>query len=357
LADRTHRPPGGGEPGAADGAAAAITRAADDDAVRIAIAAQDEAGLEPITDGRLRWSGPFDALRGLGGLAFATNSPGGRLADPSLAPTAVAEPTWRGPLTVEDWRFAAASTTKAVKQALPGPYTLGRRVASGDLGRDRLTNTLAEALNVEIHALASAGCPLIEIDEPDAVLIDDEVERRRFGDAHRRLTDGATIHLSLALTGGNAKGIGVDTVFDSGYASLAVDLIAGPDNWRLVTRAPGDRGIVCGVLSARRDADDGPEVLVWAAHYAASSGGRGIARVGLAAVPGMEALDWDRARSKLARLGEAARLAAVGSAAELAAALDPRAVSSRSAALGTVEPPRRSGKRRSPGRSPGSSKR
>jgi methionine synthase II (cobalamin-independent) len=288
-----------------------------DDAVREAIAAQELAGLEPLTDGRLRWA---DDLGPLGGLH-----------------------SWDTPLTVEEWRFAASCTTQAVKQALPGPYTLGRRLGAGRRRR-AVTMAIAEALHAEIAALAEAGCPLVEIDEPDAVLIGDvESERRLFRETHSRLADGiAGTHLSLALTGGNVDTAGASTVFDAPYASYAVDLIAGPDNWRLVAVAPADRGIVCGALSAAADSADGPEVLVWAAHYAASTGGRGLARVGLANAPGLEKLEWAAAQRKLVRLGEAARIAAAESASEMAAALDPRALDLRSAALGRFAPrPRR----------------
>ncbi|MEX2011680.1 MAG: hypothetical protein WEF51_05545, partial [Chloroflexota bacterium] len=301
-------------PEPASGAAASL-----DEMVREVVAAQELAGLEPLTDGRLRWPDLLAPLRGLGG--------------PRLA-------TWQVPLTVAEWSFAAASTTRAVKQALPGPYTAARRLEPGGRRRRSLTIALAEALHTEALALAAAGCPLVEVDEPDAVAIgDDEAERRMFREAHARLADGVEgTHLSLALTGGNIDTAGDATVFDAPYASYAFDLIAGPDNWRLVASAPGDRGIVCGALSAAAGSDDGPEILVWAAHYAASTGHRGLARVGLANAPGLDALDWAIARAKLVRLGEAARIAAAESSSGIAAALDPRAVSSRSAALGRFMP-------------------
>jgi hypothetical protein len=157
------------------------------------------------------------------------------------------------------------------------------------------------------------------------------------------LTDGAgDIHLSLALTGGNADTAGAATFFDLPYASYAVDLIAGPDNWRLVTSAPPDRGIVCGAM-APAAADEGPEILVWAAQYAASS--RGLDRVGLANAPGLEKLPWEIALRRLAQLADAARIAALPGE-ELAHSLDPRAVNSRSAALGRVVPPTPARRRR-----------
>jgi methionine synthase II (cobalamin-independent) len=296
------------EPASGDGATL-------DELVHAVIAAQEQAGLEPLTDGRLRWADLLAPLRGL--------------TDPL-------RPDWQAPLTVADWTFAAASTTRAVKQALPGPYTAARRLQPDGRKRRSLTLALAEALHAEVLALADAGCPLVEIDEPDAVAIGEhEAERRLFRDAHARLTDGVGgTHLSLALTGGNVDTAGDATMLEAPYASYAFDLIAGPDNWRLIASAPSDRGIVCGALSPAAGSNDGPEVLVWAAHYAASTGGRGLARVALANASGLEGLDWVTARAKLVRLGDAARIAAAESSSEMAAALDPRAVDPRSAALG-----------------------
>jgi hypothetical protein len=131
----------------------------------------------------------------------------------------------------------------------------------------------------------------------------------------------------------------VATLFDLPFDSYAFDLIAGPDNWRLIAQAPGDRGIVCGALDPAESSDDRPEPLVWAAHYAASTGGRGLARVGLANASSLAGLSRERANTKLQALAEAARLAALQDPKELAALLDPRAVDSRSAALGRYRPP------------------
>jgi hypothetical protein len=104
-----------------------------------------------------------------------------------------------------------------------------------------------------------------------------------------------------------------------------------------VVDTPGDRGIICGALSPAEDSDDGPELLLWAAAYAASTGGRGPERVGLASASSLAHLSWEVAVRKIERLGEAARLADEPLDTRMQA-LDPRAVSSRSAALGHVEP-------------------
>lgn len=305
--------------------------------VRRVLEAQASAGLELLTDGRLRWLGPFGPAMALEGIAPQ---------DDGLGPMSIhvrGLPTWRRPLAVADWRFAAAEAGMPVKQALPGPYTLARRarpaVGAPAPDIDATGFAFAAALRAEIGALAEAGCPVIEIEEADAQHIGaDPLERRRFRDLHAALTDGLTgVHLSLAITGGSADGAGAETMLAAPYASLAVDLIDGPDNWRLVRAAPGERGIVCGALSARPDADEGPELLLWAAAYAASSNGRGAARTGLATSGSLAHLPWPDAERKLRRLGDAVRIAALPEDAALRR-LDPRAVDIRSAAAGEYRP-------------------
>ena len=293
-----------------------------DAAVRDVIAELAAAGLEPLTDGH----GARDS-------------------------STVAD----GTQIVAAWRLAASSTDRAVKQALLGPYTLARR--SGQ-PRDANVAALAERIHETIAGLAAAGCPMVEIEEPDAIRIgDDGTERRRFSEAHHAMTAGldGSIHLSLVLTGGNVDAAGAATYFDLPYASYAFDLIAGPENWRLIAAAPGDRGIVCGALDPAEGSSDRPEILVWAAHYAASTGGRGLDRVGLANASSLSGLTRDRARRKVRALAEAARIAAVGSSEELAAAIDPRAIDIRSAALGRYDPEASRAARA--GRQPGSGSR
>jgi methionine synthase II (cobalamin-independent) len=234
------------------------------------------------------------------------------------------------------WSAVADAVAVPVKQVLLGPYSTARRTGSEPRG-------VADVLRAAIVALAGAGCPLVEVDEPDALAIATEpAERSAFVAAHERLLDGvAGIHASLAMTGGNFDGAGAATFFDLPYASFGWDLIAGPENWRLITQAPADRGIVCGALDARPGGEETREVLVWAAHYAAASQGRGLARVGLANASSLAQLPRSEALRKLSRLAEASRIASVESTQEMAGLLDPRAVDARSAALGRFAPARR----------------
>ena len=265
--------------------------------IPVAIRAQEEAGLEPITDGRL------------GGLDFE------RVPTPEAA--------------VDAWRSTQGMTERAVKQALPGPFVLGGGIATAD------------ALADVVLGLAEAGCPLVEIEESGLERLGDASQRRGFWDAHQRLlakVAGSRTHLSLSIVGGSPGPEAWGSVLELPYASLAVDLIAGPDSWNLVTRLASERGVIAGVESAG-DSDEPKEVLLWAAHYAASTRGRGRDRVGIGSAGSWANVAWEVAVRKMHVLGEAARLAALPPGPELAGSLKPSAVSSRAAALGTSTRP------------------
>ena len=260
--------------------------------VDAAIAAQVEAGLGPLGDGG--WWGSVPPL--------------------------------------EAWTATTDRTDRPVKQAVVGPVTTGGGIAD------------ARALNDVLRSLAAAGCPLIEIHEPALAGIGDDPDAWRLvREAHAAMTDGvAGAHLSLAVTGGAIDPAGFEAVLAAPFASYALDLIAGPENWRFVRAVPGERGIVCGAMAVDPVADEGPEILLWAAAYAASSQGRGRDRVGLSTASSLAALRWDVAVRRLARLGAAVELAS-GSLDELREGLDPRSIDARTAALGHGAPPPRRG--------------
>jgi hypothetical protein len=239
---------------------------------------------------------------------------------------------------IERWRRAAATADglgeAAVKAAFVGPYTSGG---------GRPDDDQVERARAVLAGLLDAGCPLVEVHEPAAVRIgSDERRRSAFRTAHERLVDGLEGHACLAITGGNADTAGPETILVPGYRSYLFDLIAGPDNWRLVVRAPPTVGIVAAALDRRPGVREKRDVLVWAAHYAASTRGRGLDRVGLATTGSLAGLAWDEALERIALLGEASRTAVLRGD-DLGRALDPRNVDARSAALGRYAPARRPG--------------
>ena len=220
-----------------------------------------------------------------------------------------------------------------VKLALEGPFA-----AAGPDG----ALTSARALNRALHALADAGCPVVEIHEPAATLPRDDAGRAAFTAAHCALLDGLPddLHVCLAITGGDAVALGAAALFAAPYRSHLFDLVAGPESWRLIALAPQERGIVVGVGDATGRRRTRIEDVVWAAGYAASTQGRGMDRVGIAPSGSLADLEEAPARAILDLLGEAARTIA-GGRDEVLGHLDPRAIDARSSALGHYRPARR----------------
>jgi hypothetical protein len=271
-----------------------------DEVVREAVLAQLEAGLDLVSDGRVHGSG---ALAGPGALGGGERGPDGPLVR-----------AWRTVGAMPEVQAAGA----VVSATIVGPYSLGRGA-----GEDPVA--VARVLGRGLAALADAGCTLVVVDEPDAVSIGtDDEERRRFREAQSALLAPVPeLHAMLAITGGSAWEAGAATILDAPYRSYLFDLIAGPDNWYLVRATPGDRGIVCAALRAPSREDQAP-LLVWAARYAASSNGRGPARVGLANASPLAALDPGEVREAAAALVRAARLAGMEPDDAVAAGLDVR---------------------------------
>ena len=305
----------------------------DSDALRAALKDQLDAGLGMLTDGHM-WTLAEEA--GPGDLDSIVD--GWRLADDTIrALAAELEPGLAPPL---------------VKACLVGPYSAVRRRSGGmPAERRHATLTTAERLNAVAAALFEAGAAVVQFSEDSLtrVGVSDDQERRLAAEALRRATLDLPGHVTLSVSGGNADAAGAALFFDLPVASYAFDLIHGPDNWRLITQAPGDRGIVCGVADARRPDPDVEAVLIWAARYTASSNGRGLERVGLAPSAGFDQLPRDAARAKLAVLAEAARKCGLPGA-QLVQEMDPRAVDARSAALGKFDPAAAAKLRRRQGR-------
>lgn len=228
---------------------------------------------------------------------------------------------------------AARAPGMPVKIAVAGPWSAGG--PEGAVGA-------ARRLHESLVALGEAGCPVVEVHEPAPVLPADDAGRAAFAEAHTTLLTGLPeeLHASLAITGGDAVGLGAEVLFAAPYRSHLFDLLDGPDGWRLVAVAPGERGIVVGVGDASGRRRTRLEDVVWAASYAASTGGRGMERIGVSPSGSLAGLSIDRARAVLALLGEAAD-AVAGGRDEVLARLDPRAIDARTAALGQYRPARR----------------
>jgi len=167
---------------------------AQDDATILAIKAQEEAGLDIVTDGEIRresYSNRFaTALEGID-----IDNPGialDRSGHPNPVPRIVGRIRRKHPVEVEDLRFLKRHTTKKVKITVPGPFTMSQQ-AQNDFYEsvDAAAMDYAAAVNEEIRDLFAAGANIVQIDEPYMQARPEKA--RQYGlEALNRALDGVT---------------------------------------------------------------------------------------------------------------------------------------------------------------------
>src|SRR5215471_4172759 len=142
---------------------------AQNDATLLAIRAQEEAGIDIVTDGEIRresYSNRFaTALEGVD-----IDNPGtvlNRSGQLNPVPRIVGKIRRKWPVEVNDLRFLRAHTKKPVKMTVPGPFTMSQQ-AQNDHYPDEETVAMdyAAAVNEEIRDLFAAGADIVQIDEP-----------------------------------------------------------------------------------------------------------------------------------------------------------------------------------------------
>jgi 5-methyltetrahydropteroyltriglutamate--homocysteine methyltransferase len=142
---------------------------AQDDATRVAIRAQEDAGLDIITDGEIRresYSNRFaTALEGVD-----IDNPGtalDRSGHPNPVPRIAGKIRRRHAVEVEDLKFLRAHTGRRIKMTVPGPFTMSQQ-AQNDFYRSEEDAAMdyATAVNAEIRDLFAAGADVVQIDEP-----------------------------------------------------------------------------------------------------------------------------------------------------------------------------------------------
>ena len=142
---------------------------AQDDATVLAIRAQEEAGLDIVSDGEIRresYSNRFaTALEGVD-----IDNPGkglDRSGHPITLPRIAGKIRRLHPVEVEDLLFLKRHTKKLVKMTIPGPFTMSEQ-AQNDYYQtgEEAAMDYAVAVNEEMRDLFAAGADVVQIDEP-----------------------------------------------------------------------------------------------------------------------------------------------------------------------------------------------
>ena len=142
---------------------------AQDDATALAIAEQERAGVDIVSDGEIRresYSNRFaTALEGLD-----VDNPAmvpGRAGGTNAVPRVVGKVRRTRPVEVDDLRFLRSRTDRTIKITLPGPFTMSQQAYNEAYDDEAaLAMDLAVAVNEEVRDLFAAGADIVQIDEP-----------------------------------------------------------------------------------------------------------------------------------------------------------------------------------------------
>ncbi len=198
------------------GVDAAAFKRVEDRAVDEAVALQESAGIDVITDGEQRRTSFFghlvDALEGfdrLGGWAIPFhNEQGEELV--FQRPVVVERLRWRRSMCAEEWTYLRARATTAIKTTLvsaqqAAAYYDADKSAGAYPTREAYLADVVDFTRREIAELVRLGCRYVQIDAPQyAALLDPGIRegyRRRGGDPDRMLD--TTIAMDNAIIEGH----------------------------------------------------------------------------------------------------------------------------------------------------------
>ena len=287
---------------------------AQDDATRLAIGAQEAAGLDIVTDGEIRresYSNRFaTALAGVD-----IDNPGtalDRSGHPNPVPRIVGPVRRQHAVEVEDVRFLRAHTRRPIKITVPGPFTMAQQ-AQNDYypSEEAAAMDYAVAVNEEIRDLFAAGADVVQVDEPYMQARPEKA--RQFGlRALNRALDGITGTTAVHICFGYAA---IIHQRPSGYSFLpelagcpvdqvSIETAQAKLDCAVLATLPG-KTILLGCLDLNDMQVEAPETIVArverALPYVPAE------RIVLAPDCGMKYLPRDVAFGKMAAMVEAAR--------------------------------------------------
>lgn len=151
-----------------------------DDATRVVVKIQEDAGLDVITDGEQRRKNYVTYLTAqMGGFDYTNFKPkemgGGRRT--LLAGRCTGPIVHKAPMTVNDLQFLQQETSKPAKMTLPGPMTVVDSTVNEFYGDEKeMAFAWAKAINKEAKLLDALNPEVIQFDEPRFSRLPEKVE-------------------------------------------------------------------------------------------------------------------------------------------------------------------------------------
>ncbi len=243
---------------------------AQDDATLLAIRAQEDAGLDIVTDGEIRresYSNHFATA--LGGVDV--DNPGAALdrsGHPNPVPRVTGDITRPAPIQARDTAFLRAATLHTTKITLPGPFTMSQQ-AQNDHYADARSVALAYAdvVREEIADLFAAGADIVQIDEP-YLQARPEAAREYGVEVLSRALDGASGPTAMHICFGYAA---IIHARPEGYSFLAELADTPVDHISVETAQSGldpntleplrGKGVILGVLDLSTHEVETPAII------------------------------------------------------------------------------------------------
>jgi 5-methyltetrahydropteroyltriglutamate--homocysteine methyltransferase len=184
-----------------------------EDATRIAIADQREAGLDIISDGEFsRQRFVFEMFQHLQGLERVPPARRLGIAGYDMAPSFVLAEGDRvsaphGLHVVEEYRTLARLAPDARRKvALPGPLTFAGYIGTAGARVSHLLDTLTELLRAEVEGLVAAGADYVQLDEPGLAMQPHGLSLEDCAEAINAVVGGFGIRIGVHVCFGNNAG-------------------------------------------------------------------------------------------------------------------------------------------------------
>ncbi|HEY2549973.1 MAG TPA: uroporphyrinogen decarboxylase family protein [Streptosporangiaceae bacterium] len=285
------------------------------DATLLAIRAQEDAGLDIVTDGEISRESYSNAFAtALDGVDI--DNPGtalDRSGNPNPVPRITGPIRRRHPVNTEALAFLRAHTSRTVKITVPGPFTMSQQA------QNDYYPTVAEAgyayaaaVNEQVRDLFAAGADIVQLDEPYLQARPDAAREYGVGVLNRALAgiNGTTaVHLCFGYAA---------IIHDrpAGYSFLPELAACTADQISIETAQSGldcsvlatldGKTIILGVIDLSDPAVETPEQVAGRARRALPY--TGAERIVLAPDCGMKYLPADSASGKLRAMSKAAAL-------------------------------------------------
>jgi 5-methyltetrahydropteroyltriglutamate--homocysteine methyltransferase len=220
------------------------------DTIKRVIAEQEEAGVDLITDGQIRWDDPVTPfaqnIRGMeigGLLRFFDNNVYYR------RPIVKSKVSFGDHSVVEEFKFAKSSSKREVKAVIPGAHTFAE-LSLDEFYHDEeeLVQDLADILHEEAERLSEEGAKVIQIDEPSLCSHPDKL--KLVHESLKVIAEGIDAKFALYIYFGSIKKL-IPNLFDLPVDIIGVDVVSRRENLDLLLESNGKKEIGLGCVDAR----------------------------------------------------------------------------------------------------------